>query len=140
MSRTAAKTDKKNMAQNVLRVHDAREVAQMPALPQQAVALVVSPGALLPMPLPEARSAISSAFAQLDAVDEEIDTLNARKSRVFKELRDLGFDIGMVRRLRKESKLDPTLRQAARDLLRIYWTLLADDQPFPADLTEESAA
>jgi uncharacterized protein (UPF0335 family) len=70
---------------------------------------------------------MTNSFGQLDALEEQIAELNAAKSEVFKNLRDLGFDVGIVRRLRKESRLDPTLRQSLQDLMRLYEALLNPD-------------
>ena len=126
MAQTALKAvDNTASAPSRVHVH-ARETPQMPALVEPGHAVIIPPGAFLPMPEPEARVAMSTACARLEALEEQLAELNAQKSGVFKELRDLGFNVAIVRQLRKERGLDPTLRQVNSDLMRLYERLLTN--------------
>ncbi|EGX99849.1 hypothetical protein AZA_89959 [Nitrospirillum viridazoti Y2] len=51
------------------------------------------------------------AAQRLETLDGEIAKLNGQKSDVFRELKVKGFDIAILRRVLRDSRIDPLVRK-----------------------------
>jgi uncharacterized protein (UPF0335 family) len=81
---------------------------------------------------------LNSAIQRLDALDREINGLNRCKADVFAELAAQGFDKGIVRRVMKERRIDPLVREKKNTLFEAYWA--AVDAGLPAGDAERDVA
>src|SRR5690349_10875249 len=61
---------------------------------------------------------------RIERVEEEIKTLNADKSDIYKELRGVGFDVKAVRQCVAARKLDSAEREERNAIFDMYWEAL----------------
>ncbi|AID29218.1 DUF2312 domain-containing protein [Mesorhizobium huakuii 7653R] len=61
---------------------------------------------------------------RIERVEEEIKTLNADKSEIYKELRGVGFDVKAVRQCVAARKLDSAEREERNAIFDLYWEAL----------------
>ena len=65
------------------------------------------------------------AFVErVERLEEEIKTLNADKSEVYKEMRVFGFDVKAVRKIVAKRKLDPSVADEQDAVFEMYWDAL----------------
>lgn len=62
------------------------------------------------------------AFVErVERIEEEIATLNADKSEIYKEARGSGFDVKALRKVVAQRKLDPSEREERDAIFDLYW-------------------
>src|SRR5690606_13472784 len=61
---------------------------------------------------------------RIERVEEEIKSLNADKSEIYKELRGCGFDVKAVRQCGAARKLDSAEREERNAIFDLYWAAL----------------
>jgi uncharacterized protein (UPF0335 family) len=61
---------------------------------------------------------------RIERIEEEIKTLNADKSEIYKELRGCGFDVKAVRQCVAARKLDSAERDERNAMFNLYWDAL----------------
>jgi uncharacterized protein (UPF0335 family) len=72
---------------------------------------------------------LNGAVARLDKLDAQIAVLNRAKADVFGELADQGFDKSIVRRVIKERKIDPLVREKKETTFEAYWQVVDARKP-----------
>jgi uncharacterized protein (UPF0335 family) len=67
---------------------------------------------------------LSSFVSRLQRLDEEIASLNADKSDVYKEAKNQGFDAGVLREVVCRLRMDPADREERDSMRTLYEELL----------------
>jgi uncharacterized protein (UPF0335 family) len=99
------------------------EATRMPAL--SAVPPAPAPAQKPPT---AAAEILNSAMNRLDGLDDKIRGLNRSKSDVYAELKAQGFDAATVRKVLKERRIDPILRQEKQAIFDAYWEAVGGSQ------------
>jgi uncharacterized protein (UPF0335 family) len=61
---------------------------------------------------------------RVERIEEEIKSLNADKSEIYKEARSMGFDVKTMRKVVAARKVEPADREEADALFDLYWSQL----------------
>ena len=71
-----------------------------------------------------AAETLARALIRLQRLDQQISALNGAKSDIYREMRDEGFDPPTIKRVLKDKKVDPLLREERAQMYRTYWQAL----------------
>lgn len=74
------------------------------------------------MTIEVAADQLRSFVERIERVEEEISSLNADKSDIYKEARSLGFDVKTIRKVVSQRKLDTHERDEQDALFDLYWS------------------
>jgi uncharacterized protein (UPF0335 family) len=97
--------------------------ATAPALPALVV-IPTAPVSVLGGGADPLSRAMASAMRRLQHLDAEIATLNQDKAAVFRELKELGVNPGIFRRILREKRIDPLVLEQQQILVAEYRRLI----------------
>src|SRR5688572_21304804 len=71
-----------------------------------------------------ARDQLRAFVERIERTEEEIATLNADKSDIYKEARAVGFDVKVIRKVVAKRKLETHVREEQDAIFEMYWEAL----------------